>query len=532
MFTKFILKTKSTRRLSVLIFILMAGIVFTLHINLYQYAYDDAYIHFRIARNFLDNGTPYFNEYEMVKVSTSSGWTILLAFILKASRILRFDHYFPLAVSIVNAMFTLGGMVVYAKIVEELQGNKLSLSSKIFFQIPFLALLMQASIGLMETSLALLMAGWGILFILRLKPSGFALLGLAAYVRIELSILLILITFLFFIENLYRYKQVLAYIAVGIIPLLIYDLYFFETVIPHAIIAKSTVFLISRLDTIRYILFYSLPAPSHTHNAILISFILFIGILTSTVIVSFRRQKEQKGISHILFLFWGLLTISGYVYGHALMFQWYIPLYTIPILIACFIGASSIKHLTVYLNKTLVFVLFLMSVIFFISTTYASTHNPGVFINFTSGARVRTYIKVGKILFEEYPYATLMTTEIGGLGYSFEGKILDAAGLASPDVLAYHPMDIPEQRDTGGIGAIPPGYVIEKMPSLIVSYDYFTQALLKDDMIHLYNMILIPAYIPEDAELSTTGTIAGNKHLRIYIRKDLPISEKILALEH
>lgn len=92
-------------------------------------------------------------------------------------------------------------------------------------------------------------------------------------------------------------------------------------------------------------------------------------------------------------------------------------------------------------------------------------------------------------------------------------------------------MKIPEQRDTGGIGAIPPGYVSEKMPTLIVSYDYFTQALLNDNVANQYNMVLIPAYTPADEKYSKPKTIAGSKYLRIYIRKDLPISIKVIALE-
>ena len=131
------MKTKNTTT-NLVVSILLAGLVIALHIRLYQYAYDDAYIHFRIARNLLDNGAPYFNENEAVKVSTSSGWTVMLSVVLKIIGILKLDSLYPLTVSIVNAIFTIGGMFVYTKIVEMIKGNKLSLYSKLFFQIPTL----------------------------------------------------------------------------------------------------------------------------------------------------------------------------------------------------------------------------------------------------------------------------------------------------------------------------------------------------------------------------------------------------------
>ncbi len=36
-------------------------------VKLYQYGFDDAYIHFRVARNFVETGAPYFNPGEAVK---------------------------------------------------------------------------------------------------------------------------------------------------------------------------------------------------------------------------------------------------------------------------------------------------------------------------------------------------------------------------------------------------------------------------------------------------------------------------------
>ena len=174
---------------------------------------------------------------------------------------------------------------------------------KAFFSNTYIALLIPSSIGLMETPFALLIAGWGIYLLLRSKPSGFALLGFATYIRIELLILLVLVIAIILIQNPYKWIQVISSIGTGIIPLLLYDLYFFGTVIPHSIFAKSLVFTISRLDTIKYILFFSLPTSSQNYSSTLISFLLFSAILTSTTIVILQKQKQQIFIGTVCFYF-------------------------------------------------------------------------------------------------------------------------------------------------------------------------------------------------------------------------------------
>jgi hypothetical protein len=57
------------------------------------------------------------------------------------------------------------------------------------------------------------------------------------------------------------------------------------------------------------------------------------------------------------------------------------------------------------------------------------------------------------------------------------------------------------------------------------------QALLNDEVIRQYNAILLPAYLPEDAIYSENNTIWDSKYCRVFIRKDLPITEKLKALE-
>ena len=93
-------------------------------------------------------------------------------------------------------------------------------------------------------------------------------------------------------------------------------------------------------------------------------------------------------------------------------------------------------------------------------------------------------------------------------------------------------MAVPAQRENGMIGAIPPEYVRFKKPELIVSYDFFMEALFKDEILLEYQMVSIPAFLPEDAPYSSSKTIFGSKYIRVFVREDLPLSEELLNLSN
>ncbi|MFH2102334.1 MAG: hypothetical protein ABIJ39_03130 [Chloroflexota bacterium] len=509
----------------------LASCLVVIHVRLYHYAFDDAFIHFRVVRNLFETGNPYYNTNDMVKVSTSSGWIVFLTIPFGIANLINIENNFPLIISITNALILLCGLYVYTRIVEVLLKNRLSISKKLLFQVSFTALLLPSSIGLMETPFALLIAGLGIYLLIRSKPSGFALLGLATFFRVELFILIGLTILFVIVNKQFRLRQIIGYSLLGLIPFTIYDLYFYHTLMPHSIIAKSTIYSLTTFDILLY-MFTTLPIILKRNNHILFG-IISVTVLVTVIMTSwavFREKKIIKDFWAMIFCLLSLGIIGIYVFGPALIFAWYTPLYMIPILVACFVCSFEIEFPR---NITLIIpliALFLLSAISIIRTFYASVYNPSAYYFFESGARVKTYLEVGSILNDEYPNATLLTSEIGGLGYAFEGQILDAVGLASPDALAFHPMEVPELRESGVLGAIPPEYVRSTMPDIIVSYDLFAHALLQDDIISQYNVIVIPAYLPEDEIYSEDQTIWGSKYLIVFIHLSLPVSERIYAL--
>lgn len=519
-----ILENITTHRLFWLINLFLVSLLVALHVRLGQYAFDDAYIHFRIARNFFESGAPYFNDNNILKVSTSSGWTVFLILLYGLIRVVGLQDYFPLWVGITNALVVMSGSYMYIYILEILF-KKITYGQKLIFQVIYIALLLHSSTGLMESPLTLLAAGAGLYLILRSNPFGFALLGLAVYLRLEIFFLFGLVFILTIIQKQFEIKNMIGYSLMGILPLIFFDLYYFQTVIPHSIVAKMVIYPLSYLDVFLKILVLSLfAAPNENAQVLLVKALLFAAINLLTGWIALKRALLFRDLWAALFYFSGLGIIIFYIIGRALLVEWYIPLYVLPIFVSLYIAAYMTKHWQGIILKVLLFFMAFISVIFIVKSLYSAFFTPNTYFLFEGGSRVKTYLAVGKILDEEYPGTRLLTSEIGGLGYSFHGEILDAAGLASSEVLRFYSEETPE------FGGVPLEYVRQKKPELIVTYDVFGEALAKHDIINEYNAIVLPAYLPEDAIYSKNKTIWGSQYLRIYIHKSLPVTDNICAL--
>ena len=518
--------------LSILVYLLLASLLIGLHVRLQRYAFDDAYIHFRVASHLIETGAPYFNPHEMVKVSTSSGWVVFLAIVYGLARIVHAEGSLPLLIGIINAITTFAVMIVYSKVAGSVLGSKLTLLQNLVLQAILLAVLLPSSIGLMETPLALLIAGLGLYWLLRAKLWGFALLGLSIYFRLELSILVLLVCVFSVFRSHVRIPQMIGYLCSGVLPLVCFDLYFYHSVVPHSVIAKSLIYDLTPMNTIMDVLKESIPGLSLAGEVLPIvgdiTLILIVIQLCRTILDD--RAILKTSFYPAVLCVSGLLILLLYICQHTLLFDWYVPLYMVPITVALFLYTHSSKFPNNAWPGILLLLLFGLSASCISLTAYAAFYKPNYFTLFESSSRVKTYQMVGKIIQEDYPDATFLSSEIGGLGYVFKGKIFDAAGLASPDSLAFHPLHVPDQRSSGYLGAIPPGYVKSVNPDIIVSYDTFAEALLLDPLTAQYNIYALPAYQPADIVFSETGTIWGSTYIRVYVRKSLPVSKKICAL--
>lgn len=518
---------------SVILNLLVISVLLFLHLRLHEYSFDDAYIHFRIAKNFYHTGEPYYNLHEAIQVSSSPAWTILLTLIYGILSRLSIDQLFPQAIAVFNALtLASGANIAYQLVIQILQDGNRQKPALISAAAYILGIL-PASMGLMETATAMLLAMAGLLLLTKSDRRGFILLGCVVFFRLELLVLWA-ISYLFYTRSHGFNVRDSGYSALGAFPTMLYELYYFKTLLPHTLIAKSKIYSISTLDSISEIATSGLRygqlewlGPSNLLQVAVVPFtILFIFVVFVNLILKIREKDDWW----LVLSLWGLSIILGYIVGRAFIFDWYLPQFIVPLALSVIILLSRKGTKYESYLRPVAMVLFTLQLIGLGQTFVGAVYNPSLYPGFENGARVRQYIEIGKLLEKEYPSASLMSVEIGALGYSFHGHIHDAAGLASPAALAFHPMKIPEERMNGWIAAISPGYVNSTKPEIIVSYDIFAQALLNSGVEMHYVIINVPAILADDARRSNKTTIFESEYVRIYLRKDQPIAPEILNL--
>jgi hypothetical protein len=481
-----------------------------LHLLHLHELFDDTYIHLRIAENFVNLGTPYYNPGEPYLSSSASLWTILVA----AAHLL-FRQYYTTALALMNPLFMLLTIVFFKKIIACELRRPLKTSETLILTLTTISILLPASTGLMETPLALLLSAAALYLFTKKNLLAFALLSLAVFLRLELAILWLL----FFAYHLlyFREKAIGAFfVSMGAsVPLIAYCLYFFNTIIPLTLKAKTVVYDIDWFDT-AYMLFASFALEGSTGNALSLAFIL-------ALIIYLLKKHPSKLllVSHEIRLFglFGLLLMLAYTLQRVFLFDWYMPLYALPVAIYMLTLQFKIQ------KKTLAFML-IASLLPFYMGTLNTIHSLYTKNMSKVSARVLQYLEVSKKLYLMYPDEALMTSEIGALGYGFKGKILDGVGLINPDSLKYHPMPIPKERMSGTVGAIPTGYIEEKMPGIIVSYDTFISHFKKQPIAkEKYNLYKLPNFRPEHMKQHKNFLLWGSKNLNLYIRKDIDKGE-------
>jgi hypothetical protein len=258
-----------------------------------------------------------------------------------------------------------------------------------------------------------------------------------------------------------------------------------------------------------------------------------------SAIILYPYEKKQNSIISI-----GLLSFIGggllaalYIFQKTLVFEWYMPLYSIPIVFGVYFYTAKIT--TLNFNKRFnetkkrgykyrLIPIILLAVIIsinplasLIQNTYVALYDMSKSPAAATGMRVQRYLEVGRVLYNLYPNARLLTSEIGGLGYSFHGEIIDGIGLITPRALMYHPMKVPEQRENGATGAIPAAMVENEIPELIVSYPVFIKEFDSSVDMNKYYKITVPPFSKTWQTQTGIDSVYGNYELYIYVREDI-----------
>jgi len=372
----------------------------------------------------------------------------------------------------------------------------------------------------------------GLWLLLDKNPLCFVVFWAMIFTRLELLIVLAFVLVYCFFQKTFSYKVILCWCVIGATPFIIFALYFWGTLIPNTVIAKQQLYLISYFEIIWRLVDSLLPDfPYYAfefeeYGMVVYQFIYLVALVALIVYFIFHgiRTKpgdKTKGMFYLL-LVSGAVIVGAYAWRKVLLFGWYIPLYVIPISF----GLYGIVFLSKKPTRWILIVALIPGILSLLgnfSQTLLSVamNDPSLYPNFMEGSRVRKYIQLGETLYQKYPGATLMTSEIGGLGYGYQGYIFDGAGLVSPQALQFHPMKVPEERNNGLLGSIPVDFIELVDPDIIVSYDVFVEAFLQSELGDQYIRIREPIFLDDDLERSQSRQIWDSSNLNVFIRKDL-----------
>lgn len=469
-----------------------------------HYPADDAFIHMRIARNFVATGAPYFNPGEPVAATSSPLWTILLAGIFAVA------GPQPGAVVLIGALSTIGLYLALAFLIGHDLGPVAAAAAAALI-VACTALPVAAE--LMETPLALLL--WS-LSLISLRERAYIraglLAGLALCARYEFALWL---GFAFAAaagrDGKKRFAIGAAWPVLG---LLLFNIGYFGSIIPNTIRAKSIIYSLSFADSA---LLLRLGYPLEL-LAPLLGLIAILGILL-------LRDPARWPLAATLAF--GAALAALYVARRTLVFEWYTPLYLLPLLTGCSLALAAADRRRRLLAAVL------LACIAAAPLAAAGREASGLIAGrhdaltaYGPGLRVQRYLQIGAQLSARYPGASLLTSEIGGLGWAFPYRIIDGAGLVTPELLRYHPMAVPAERPDGSLGAIPPQAVRDTRPDLIVSMEIFSTALRREMAAGALPGYRLEASYPVLAEPSegsaNPGIFWGSRVTEVYVRVDGP----------
>jgi hypothetical protein len=292
------------------------------------------------------------------------------------------------------------------------------------------------------------------------------------------------------------------------------ELYLFGGVIPHAAEVKSIA--------------YGFPITQSVFNVLsfgagkigfLFGILLF---LTFSIKISSIIRIRQLTFNEV-FLTFSFGIFFAWIIGRSLIFPWYYCLLVFPFGIATIIETQPTTRCfddDGRLNATYDRMLRLSKLI--IVFGFGILGFKAILPTFEfhgseqSSLRVVRYLDIGSGLYEYCPSCKLATSEIGGLGYSFKGRVYDAFGLGDPYAIKFHPMKVPEERQGYGIGAIPPNYVKYRNPDFIVSMPIFSMALRSSKIINNYHSY--------DCPFGNDGgsVVFGDTKIQIFSKNVLP----------
>lgn len=476
------IKNKFIRNLFILMGMIL-GIACSYFVDVRLF-FDDAYIHARIADNLIKYGQPVFNiGSDFFKIDSSTGYLLLIsslsAFIDTLNAIVYVER--------ISIILSISGLFYLTSL---FPSNLIKNTIIIICIIPFFLL---SAYGGMETSLSCMFMIIAVIFYQRNKDNYFILtISIACWFRFELTLLLSLILFYYVF---FQKKIRMIIYAFPVIILFLIELILFGSIIPFAAKAKSIAY--------NFPLNLSLKnALSFNSGSIKVGVLLLLSYLFISIKIILRKFKIE--IFDIFYIFSFGILLAWFI-GKSLIFPWYFCLFFTSLALAFMLNNNK-TNARLLINSDIVsiptnyFFIVTILLIFIVAFSFGIKAMRAEFGFFTTSKqnatniRVHKYLQTGKALYSYCPECMLVTSEIGGLGYSFKGKVFDALGLADNNAINFHPLKVPEERSDYSVGAIPSEYIRFKNPDYVVAMSLFFESYKKSNIGLQYIQYSCPVY--------------------------------------
>jgi hypothetical protein len=408
---------------------------------------DDAQITFRVSRNLVEFGVPYYNVGEVVQASTTPLYSLLLAVLYAITslppEVVENLLQIPLLIVTLVLLSKISLLIEQLRPYWWLPGFFFSFEPILIVHVKgmeaylYAVFLLLAIYAELLRKPLLLGVALGLCAVTRTEGAFFALAYLAYWGVLR-----------YWFQEVRQTRELLQSTLAGILtglPFLAYVITFFGYPIPSSVRGKLHQASFVNLDHFDYIMQYYLVGQFHTYN------IWFIP-LTAFVLLIFPAILRKKNVARwrefgfpslaafglmSLFYFTNAPGFAWYLYPSAVVFTLIYALCTVYYLEH---GIVLFKKLEVKVPWKLLYVLFMIPIIIYglfmrtrANQILLSYVNSG---NFSFMSDVR-YAEIAQDLWREYPDPTLSlgSPEIGHLGNNTYYKIIDFSALASPELI-------------------------------------------------------------------------------------------------
>lgn len=478
-----------------LLFISIYILILTLHLRR-NVLVDDAFITYRYIANFIEGKGLVYNEGEVVLGTTTPGYALLLSpFGFLAGR-----AQLPVISLAANFIATIFLMLFVSLIAYKLSKK----SFLVALLSPLLVLGSFATLNVMvsgmEGSVFLALTAASLCFIVyRRWLIASITAGLIIWIRPEAAFLMGLIGLTLLAMTITKQVSWKKFVACSVslaIPSIIYLimlLIVYDTFLPQSILSKSAgLYIGSPFGQVNLVLQNIIsPFIIITHlffgenNPVISNPTIFIAIIPIALFFIVIGSIQIVKLDRILWIIPALLLIYIIFYGSrtTLLFPWYHANYHIYILLLMTLGFGQIIYnisKSISSNHALtasviasVAIICGSSIIAMPFQRYLQEPGQEHFVS----KRVVGYYHLLQNIGNDIPAdAVIALPEIGYLGFYLpDNKILDMAGLVSPEIVDYFPIPLDERGDDPFNGAISKDAIFDFQPEIIISLSYFSE---------------------------------------------------------